>query len=529
MVKKQPTRKAPAKTGRRTRKPTAETVQAPSFSDTELDKSQEAYRWPADVPLNYDNLKHAAQDFQVYLEGYNLPVEDEDDERDWQPRDPAFFACEPRERDKIRELVRTQPNMKRALKLYEIYVLGEFSARLMPKKPTQTAEEKEVIRLSELAAKEFLQTNWKHWSIPEWGRRTYRDGEAFTRLFGGEWPPQVRFIDPERIAGDGGNEQEGVVTAPGDVASVLGYRKWDPAESKVTETIPAEEIHHQKNDCDSTEKRGRSRFSDNVETAKMLRAMIRNEVNLRNAQSSIILVRKVAGGSGAVGRVTDNAKTSTTEYREGSINREKFRPGSIITTSKGVEIDFAQPDNNFSDAGPLVKVLIQQICAGTGWSYTMVSADSSDTNLAAGLVAESPVVQMVNNERYTLGQGLVDLFRWVFEQTVQYSDTLPELDIDTLWDEWSVDLRFADIVTREPLKDAQTVNLGVMNQTISRKEGSRRSGTDPDQMRAEIEEESKLDFYSAGFNGQNPDGDDKQASSKSNATKGSGTNQGGNA
>ncbi|TXH42689.1 MAG: phage portal protein, partial [Desulfurellales bacterium] len=295
------------------------------------------------------------------------------------------------------------------------------------------------------------------------------------------------------------------------------------------EEIPADRVIHTKIDVDSTEKRGRSRLASCRIPVCLLRGTIRNEVYLRNAQSSIVLVRKVAGGSGTVNRVTDNAKTSVTEYREGSINREKFRPGTVLTVSKGMEVSFSQPDSNFSDASPLIKLLIQQICAATGWSYTMVSSDSSDQNASAGVVAESPVAQMVKNERVFIQAALSNLFKWVFETWVaqqQIEGVTPE----SLWAEWMLDMSFDPVVTREPLKEAQCVNLGIMTKTISIREGSRRMGADPDQMRAEVEEESKNPSYMGMQNNvgaMNPTQGDKQASSAANAQGGSGTNQGG--
>lgn len=492
----------------------------------------EAYRWPEGVPITTETLQQASEEFNIYVEGYNLPVVEDDDETEWDSVDLTYDKnklgkeCE---RNRIRELVKAQPNARRAIALYEIYVLVGFKCRLVPRDPEQSDLEKKIIRMSEQASQEFLQANSSHWSVPEFGRRIYRDGEQFTRKFADTaWPPQVRFIDPENIADEDKNEPKGIVTDPEDVASVLAYKRYDHDDGKVAEEIPADRVIHTKIDVDSTEKRGRSRLASCRIPVCLLRGTIRNEVYLRNAQSSIVLVRKVAGGSGTVNRVTDNAKTSVTEYREGSINREKFRPGTVLTVSKGMEVQFAQPDSNFSDARPLIKTLMEQICAATGWSYTMISADSTDTNLAAGLVAESPVTQMVMTERSFCKAALTSLFTWVFETWVQQKP-IEGVTPESLWEEWMLDMEFDPVVTRDHLKENQASNIALMGQGISRREFSRRVGADPDQMRKEIEEESKLTFYNPGNNGQamNPDAQDKKISSASNATNGSGTNQGG--
>ncbi|TXH53876.1 MAG: hypothetical protein E6Q97_12045, partial [Desulfurellales bacterium] len=100
----------------------------------------EAYRWPEGVPITTETLQQASEEFNIYVEGYNLPVVEDDDETEWDSVDLTYDKnklgkeCE---RNRIRELVKTQPNARRAIALYEIYVLVGFKCRLVPRDPEQ--------------------------------------------------------------------------------------------------------------------------------------------------------------------------------------------------------------------------------------------------------------------------------------------------------------------------------------------------------------------------------------------------------
>src|SRR5690606_6556539 len=163
---------------------------------------------------------------------------------------------------------------------------------------------------------------------------------------------------------------------------------------------------------------GMSRFETVVNLAYLLLKMVNNEVTHRQAQNSIILQRKVAGSRRVVEGLVDNAMTSTRDYPEQSLNQEAIRPGSILTTSRNVEFEFLTPNSNFKDASPLIKVLISHISAATGWTYAMISTDNESGSLGSGLVAESPVMQMVQDEREFFGEELLPVFERIIETAV---------------------------------------------------------------------------------------------------------------
>src|SRR5690606_19122057 len=118
--------------------------------------------------------------------------------------------------------------------LYDVYVLGsEFDIALRPiyDDPQEVSETdyKRDQAISKQAARlwhEVLSYNRRGWSLAEFGRRIWRDGEQFTHVFDEQsWPITLRFIDPETVRHENGSD--GVQTDSDDVATPVLYHIWD--------------------------------------------------------------------------------------------------------------------------------------------------------------------------------------------------------------------------------------------------------------------------------------------------------------
>jgi hypothetical protein len=289
---------------------------------------------------------------------------------------------------------------------------------------------------------------------------------------------------------------------------------------------------------DSNVKRGRSRFQSVIGIVKQLETFIATEVKHRNLQASIVVVRKVNGTSQNARFLLDNQRTGTSTQGDVTLSREKINPGSILSMGKNIDIEFKQPDTNFSDASPLASLLIMQIAVATGWTYPMISADPGQGALANSLVEQGPVHQMVEAERKFFRCDLEDIFKRVISAAFRdtgYSAEFKKLGLnssDDLWEGYDLHFRYGQVVSRDPQKDAQAANIGVLNKSMSRAEFCRRVNADPDQMRREVIEESGmkdpngLPLYPAQLSNQMPDAQAMADSSSSNASKGQGTNQG---
>ena len=481
--------------------------------------SQPLEQWPADVEFNAENLNEIQKTHAVYLveSNYALPIIDDPDAAAWKeagkayPNDPSLV------REKLRELANHSPTGKRVIDLYQYYILNDLVTPTVRKIDAEaTKPENQITKRANKRLKQLLKKNEPHLSLTEFGRRTYRDGESFI------WrkEEEYRFVDPEDVVDEDGSEQGGIATDELDTVNVLKYtlsrQKYDEQGNPIgyemyAEVLPEDMLHIAINK-DSNEKRGRSALTSIVDALIKFRNLLINEVSLRQNQSAIVMVRKVAGGTGAVNRILDAAKSAGSSPNDNYATQETNRSGTTLTVTKGVEVSFAHPDNNFSDAGPLLSVLLRECAKGTGFTFEMLSCDTSEGSLASALVAESPTMMMVNQHRQFWQNRLAPYFKWL----------LPDLDFD----EYEVVLNYPPVEIKDKLKDAQTLNLGVMANAVSRKEMSRSMGKDPEQMRLEIEEESKLEYVNPNYANQNPDPAAKAASSAGNAGA-SGTNQGG--
>lgn len=484
--------------------------------------------WPEGLEFNRENLRRIAREYDVYYEGINiLPEPDEDD---WREVDQSKNGRSTKRPDtqkifKFRALCQENTYCKRALKLYKIYVFGsDFTPTLEARDPTMSREErlKHQMKAAELW-EQLLEFNHDAWSPEEHGKRAWREGDAIT------WATKVgdnlalRFIDPEDLNHPEHPDWNGIETDPNDATQRYTYYV-SYNGIQVDFEVPAEDIYHTRLDADAVESRGYSRFEPVIKPSRFIDALIETETYHRQLQASIVLVRKVAGGKGTAQILLDNNKTGTRQYADGStMSMEKLRKGSILTTPTGVEYEFKQPSSNFSDATPLVNMLIRQVSVATGWPFSMLSADSSEGTLASEIANESPVGQMVADERKDLSVPIKAIFKRLL--TLKINEFEGFSSIEELLKKFKISMKYGLNAQRDPLKFAQALNIPVMQGAMSRRQMSRMLELDPDQMQEEVKQEVESGLY--GANGtQMPTAQDSAKSSQNNAQGGSGGNQG---
>lgn len=487
-----------------------------------------AEQWPQGLALTEENINKMAQDHHLYLvaDSYALPILQDPDAAEWRQvtagskSDPALL------RDQLRELSVNVPSAARVLNLYKIYTIGGGATVMVRPSDPELKITNQVTKRATNKLRNRLRRNSLHLSFGEMARRLYRDGELFIRRIenaAADGGYEYRFVDPENVCDEDGNENGGIITDPYDTVTVLGYilckQKFDAQGNpdgyeKYAEVLPQDMLHISL-DVDSTVKRGSSRLLGCKTALQRYRSLILNEVTLRERQSAIVMVRKVAGGSGAARSVLDAAKTQTSEAVDAYSGQERYRPGTVATTTKGVEITFSHPDNNFSDAGPLFSLLDREVAKITGFTFEQISCNTTEGSLATAMVAEGPTFQMIAEERNFLAARLEKYFMWLLEDF-------------GLTDDYVVDIDYPPIATVDKLKVAQACNIGVMAKAMSIKEMSRQLGLDPEQQRSEVEADSELTFINPNYGNQNPGAAAKSTSSRGNASAG-GTNQGGGA
>lgn len=485
-----------------------------------------ATQWPVNVPVTPDNIAEYQKTHNLYVaeSGYAVPILEDPDQEEWVQAGLGVASDPARLRTKIRELASRNATAKRVLDLYRYYILGGSpEVGLVPIDPEVEPTNKYTAAVNKRLSLKRKDLRL-HLSLGELVKRLMRDGDLFIRRIKdiNTGSTTFRFVDPEDVADKDGSELGGIVTDDSDVVSVREYiltrQEYDDQGilkgRKEYSRVTAEDMLHIKLDADSTEKRGRSRLLACLDALYKHRNMMINEVTLRQSQSAIVMVRKVHTGQSGMNRILDAAKATSSVPADQYAGQERNRAGTVVNTTKGVEIDFAHPDNNFSDAGPLLSCLLREVAQATGFTYEQVSCDTSQGNLASALVAESPVVQMINEERDFLATNLEKLWGWLLE------------DESVNYDKYEVQMTFPNVETEDRLKKLQASNVAYMAKAISSKEVARQFGADPEKMRAEIIEEFAIPEVQNAMAAKNPSAEAKGTSSSGNAGAG-GTNQGG--
>lgn len=389
-------------------------------------------------------------------------------------------------RSVARHLVQTNPYARNLLRLLEVYVTGpglQVDACDLVSDQPHAELRKQCDRLWQ----EFLTANLHHFSFRETARRTWRDGECFLRLFAQpHWPPAVRYVDPERIGPTAQHpDHQGLIPDPSDAERILGYELVDPDTGGWQETVPADQLLHLKINADSNEPRGVTLFAPILDALASFDKWLETELQARKLQSSIVLWRKVHGSPSQITAAVEAAHSATQTDPFGPTRKERYRPGSILTTSHGTELQFLSPNTNFGDAVPLGRLMLLSIAAGVGVPEFMLSSDASNANFASTMVAEGPAVKLFEAEQQFFTEELNALWRWVMQQAAE-AHRLPADVLDHVAPNWT----FPQLVNRDRaqdrLADVQLVSAGI----LSRAEVARREDVDPAQMAAEIATET---------------------------------------
>ena len=387
-------------------------------------------------------------------------------------------------REKARELVARNPHAHNVLRLLEVYVVGPGS-NLNHVAINGESEDAELMTDADRLWKEFLTHNARHFSARELARRTWRDGECFLRLFpANDAIPAVRFVDPETIAAPPEHpDSQGILTADGDVESPLAYLQIDPLSGKLRERIPAEQMMHTRINVDSNQKRGLSFFAVLIDPLTQFDRWLETELAARRLQASIVLWRRVQGSPSQVAGLADSLDTGAfpSTATGATVRSERYRPGTILTTSLGTELKFLQPNTNFDDAVGLGRQLLLSAASGAGLPEFMLTADASNANFASTMVAEGPAVKLFQSEQRFFAGEFERLWRMVMTEAIA-AGRLPEQFFDLIRPQWT----FPDLVSRDRPSEREADVKLVASQVISRAEAARRDNTDPEQMRREI-------------------------------------------
>lgn len=390
-------------------------------------------------------------------------------------------------RTQARELTRSNPYACNILRLLEVYVAGP-GLKLVHQLRDQRSDDpslEELLRLADRLWADFLTRNERHYSFREHARRAWRDGECLIRKFSHvAWPPDVRFVDPETIGPTREHpESQGILTDEDDVETPLWYLRIEPGTDTLLEQIDARDVLHTRMGVDSNQKRGVTILTPVLESLACFKAWSETELAARKLQSSIVLWRKVAGGSAgsAASFATDSA---IEDFRDPSIPTTRLQPGSVLTTGNSTEIQFLQPDTNYADAVPLGRLLLLNAAAGSGLPEFMLTSDASNASYASTMIAEGPAVKMFQAQQQLFAQEFTRLWRWTMRNAIA-SGLLPPDFLQQIVAKWC----FPELVNRDRPRERHVDTRMVQANIISRAEVARREGVDPEVMQRELENE----------------------------------------
>lgn len=424
-------------------------------------------------------------------------VGEDADAAQWKPVSGTALATatttarDPHElRRRARDLVDRHPYARNLLRLLEIYVAGPGLKLTHRSVGSSGRDDRALVDTCQRLWNEFQVENQGHWSFREHARRAWRDGETFVRKFaasgeqhaseivGNErprqcWSPSIRFVEPSQVDGTPEHpNSQGIITANRDAETPVAYLRHDrPAsEGRLTvERIPATHVFHSRFGADSNERRGRSVFAPVLSTLDAYDRWLDTELQARRLQASIVLWRKVHGPPSVDAPLGSDG-----------VKRERYRPGTIVTTSQGTELEFLQPKTNFSDAVGLGRQLLLAIAAGVGVPEYMLTADASNANFASTMVAEGPAVKLFQALQQWLADELTRFWCWIMQDAVD-AKLLPADTFDRVKVEWTFPTLVARDRPSERMADVALLEHGV----LSKAEVARRDGVDPEQMAAE--------------------------------------------
>lgn len=385
-------------------------------------------------------------------------------------------------RQQARELANSSPHVRNLLRMLEIYVVGPGMELQAAARCGQSVTP-ELMHTADHLWEEFLRFNQRHFSFREYARRTWRDGEAFLRKFPGtRWPCPVRFVDPEFIGSPyQADDTAGILTDPHDVETVRGYQRIDPATQELQEEIPATEMLHSKYGVDSNQRRGVTYLLPVLESLQRFDSWMDTELQARKLQASIVLWRKVQGSPLQAAALAEAQASSSTGLGSDAVRREKFRAGTILTTSQGTDLQFLQPNTNFGDSMPLGRLLLLCLSAGAGLPEFMLTADASNGNFASTMVAEGPAVKLFQAEQNFFTGEFDRLWEWVMCEAQQLG-LLPVDFFERVTTKWTLPQLVNRDRARERMADVRLVAAGV----LSPAEVARREGVDPELMQREF-------------------------------------------
>ncbi len=303
------------------------------------------------------------------------------------------------------------------------YIFGTGFKYTIAAKPRERVADK-LIDQAQGILDDFLEANRWHHREPERYTRALRDGESILRITpddDDDCCARVRTIEPEQVRAPDPSPEwwGGIHTAEGDREHVLGYGVTIAGDGSDWEEVPAEEVSFLKIGTDIAVPRGLSGFFTSQQIIIGAQKLLAAGIDGESVRQAIAFVRQHAQADAVaannLARMNDDEETRVpTQSGPRSIPTERVVPGSVHDIPASLEM-MPPPIGSATNATALLAAAYQALSVCFQVPQWMVSGDTGNTNFAASLTAESPLVKDTEVEQQFHGNENIALFRKVLK------------------------------------------------------------------------------------------------------------------
>lgn len=332
-----------------------------------------------------------------------------------------------------RYLYDTSPIAKGIVRGKRNYIFGTgFSYTVEAKKGERVA--KPLIEQAQRLLDEFLECN--EWDLreSETYTRCQRDGENFFRLFPSDDDDccaDLRNVEPEQVRSPNDLPEWllGTKSRQDDREKIEAYSITYSGTLEDAEEVDTAEVQHTKVNTDLAVVRGLTCFFTTQElisgAQKLLRATVEGE-SVRQAIAYIV-EHQLASQSTVTGNlaaITDFNQPVPSMVTGKTIPVEKVTPGSVHEMPEARQVK-PPPISDTTNATNSLAAAYQALAVCYQVPQWMVSGDTGNTNFAASLTAESPLVKDTLVEQKFYSNQFIKLFKKAL-QIAENQGRLPE-------------------------------------------------------------------------------------------------------
>ncbi len=271
----------------------------------------------------------------------------------------------------------------------------------------------------------------------EWGKRCFRDGEQFTRKFSvktlEDWPPKIRFMEPELIDDPTSQVKHGIEFEPDDAEVPRFFFKIDPNDaSKPPEPLSADEVQHTKILVDLATPRGVPLLNVTVTDLEQLQRTRWAMGKKAEIAAYHVLVQRYVGASPTeLAAIAAKKKLDhpVTDFQGRELQQEQFHPGMHVLANDSVQYEWQGPDIGAGEQQLVARDQALAVGANVGLPEYIVRGDASNANRASQQVAETQALVTTEAWQDFFADEFRLLWDWVMLQATKAGASIADTDV----------------------------------------------------------------------------------------------------